>query len=299
MSLSSSACPNSRPSGTELPKRSAKLTEADILLKPWKYVGYKAYAEFISSDDDFFLVRKFGALNARIALVLQDNIVQLEERLHNLDQKNSRKESDDVNNGTIRNDIQSRAELMEDIEKALGRYNNFLIQLSKVKTFAKAPRRNVTSVRNWHYNHDYKAINADEQKYLDKEDDLVSISTKYKTPLRRLMDSSFRLRTLSLWKQKKDVPFYDAEYVAYYSDKRMDRFASGLIVLLGITMLITPLWILQWLHSLTMRLVVITVFNSVFLLVLSVVLVARPFEALGATAAYATVLMVFMQVGTQ
>lgn len=50
-------------------------------------------------------------------------------------------------------------------------------------------------------------------------------------------------------------------------------------------MLITPLWILQWLESSVSKLVVITIFNSVFLLVMSFLMVAKPFEALGATAA--------------
>jgi hypothetical protein len=48
---------------------------------PWKYVGYKTFSRWMASDSAFLVVRRFGALNARIALSMQDEIVQLEEQL--------------------------------------------------------------------------------------------------------------------------------------------------------------------------------------------------------------------------
>lgn len=107
-----------------------------------------------------------------------------------------------------------------------------------------------------------------------------------KTPLRQLVDSCLRLCTLGLWKDKRDdIPSYDAGNVGYFSDRRMDRFASAVIVAIGAAMLITPIWILQALGSLTATLGTITVFVSVFLLVASTVMVSKPLEALSATAA--------------
>lgn len=100
------------------------------------------------------------------------------------------------------------------------------------------------------------------------------------------MDSSLRLRTLGVWKDDKgDIPSYDAGNVGYFSDKRMDRFASAIIVAIGVAMLITPIWILQALESLPAKLGTITAFVSVFLLVASMVMVSKPLEALSATAA--------------
>lgn len=109
---------------------------------------------------------------------------------------------------------------------------------------------------------------------------------KDKTPLRRLIDSSLAVRTLSIWKHKdKAVPNYDAEHVSYYSDSRMDKFASAVIAAVGVVMLITPIWVLQAMSGLRAKLVVITVFVLVFLMVLSFAMASKPFEALGATAA--------------
>jgi hypothetical protein len=157
-----------------------------------------------------------------------------------------------------------------------------------LRAYPRAPRRDVKSIKNWHFNHNYAAIATEEQKYLDHENDLVCLAHKKKTPLRRAIDSSLRLRTLSIWRSKKDntpVPDYDNGYVSYYSDRRMDGFASVFIALVGVIMLITPIWILQALAEMRAKLVTITLFILVFLLVMSSAMAAKPFEALGATAA--------------
>jgi NADH:ubiquinone oxidoreductase subunit 3 (subunit A) len=96
-----------------------------------------------------------------------------------------------------------------------------------------------------------------------------------------LIDFSRLLRTLSLFKDTKkkrpardenphvdysegqwhkDRTYESGNFVSYYSDKRVDFFVSILIVTVGITMLITPIWVLPALQNATMKLVVITVF---------------------------------------
>ncbi|RYP88543.1 hypothetical protein DL769_000239 [Monosporascus sp. CRB-8-3] len=222
-------------------------TDLEVQRKPWKFVGYKRYADFISSDDDFFILRRFSSLNVRVALALQDQISVLEEQL------------DEV-----------------------------ILQQSMLRKYPQAPRRDVKSIKNWHFNHDYRAIDEEEQKYLEHTDDLICVVQKDKTLLRKAIDNSLRLRTLPFWRYKKDeivVPAYDAGNVSYYKDKRMDGFASVLMVSVGVIMLITPLWILQSLASLNMKLAVITAFILVFLLVVSYFMATKPLEGLGATAA--------------
>jgi hypothetical protein len=45
-------------------------TQEEVDKKPWKYIGYKGYSEFISSDSDFLLFWGFGAASVRVALSL-------------------------------------------------------------------------------------------------------------------------------------------------------------------------------------------------------------------------------------
>jgi hypothetical protein len=153
----------------------------------------------------------------------------------------------------------------------------------------KAPNRDVKSIKNWHFNYSNAAIAQQEQTYLAK-DDLVRVVPQDRTPLRRIIDSSLRLRTLPIWKLKdhEAASQHNDGHVTYYSDKRIDSFVSALIVIIGATMLITPLWILQALSTLPLKLGVITVFIFICLLLTSFAMVSKPFEALGATAAYGT-----------
>lgn len=156
-----------------------------------------------------------------------------------------------------------------------------------MREYPVAPGSDIKNIEKWHYNHGDVAIVTEEQEYLKYKDDLVCVTHKNKTPLRKVIDKSRRLRTLDVWRSKdeKPIPHYDSQYVSYYSDQRIDGFASAFIVFVGLTMLVTPIWILNALESMRSRLIVITVFTVVFLLVMSFAMVAKPFEALGATAA--------------
>ncbi|CAJ0548693.1 Ff.00g023060.m01.CDS01 [Fusarium sp. VM40] len=270
----------------------------DLQRKPWKFIGYRGYTSFIASDHDFHIFRRFKELNVRTALLLQDGISCLEEQLAQMDDTHSKKTAQDVHNGSFRKDaVEDRMLALELISEKLYRYNKFMLQQSALNQFSDAPRRDVRSIRNWHYNHGSAAILNEEQKYLD-QDDLFCVLQKDKTPLRRMIDKSYRLRTMDLWRRPDTVPDYDASHVSYYSDKRIDHFASGVIIAIGTCLLIIPLWILQALNTLKIKLAVITVFIFVFLLILSISMASKPFEALAATAAYAAILMVFIQLGS-
>jgi hypothetical protein len=161
-----------------------------------------------------------------------------------------------------------------------------MLQQTILRKLPEVPDRNVQSVVNWHYNHDFNAIAPDEQSYLSHTGDLFSLVQKSVSPIRHLVNSSERLRTLSLWRyQKEDAPEYDTKQVLYYSDKRIDAFDSAFIFFLGAAMLVAPIWILQTLDVLQAKLGVITAFIVLFLAMMSYAIHTKPFEALGATAA--------------
>lgn len=90
--------------------------------------------------------------------------------------------------------------------------------------------------------------------------------------------------------------------IEFHRDSVVDKFVTCVTVMLGLAMLIGPLWILQHISAqqpnLEARLAVITGFLILFTILLSVTTVARPSEVLAATAAYGAVLMVFMQLGS-
>ncbi|KAF4628645.1 hypothetical protein G7Y89_g9509 [Cudoniella acicularis] len=269
------------------------LTEEEIERKPWKYIGYKGYSEFIASDNDFYIVRNFASLNTRITLALQDQISVLEADLEELDAQYSRRDAEDLHNGSFRDDREDRTELIEKITTKLAKYNEFILQQTELKKYPQPFRQDLKSLRNWHHNHDNVAIATDEQAYLTHTQDLISVVPKEKTPLRRFLERSRKFRILPLWMQKAgpELPIYDKDVITYTSDKRIDRFITVVIVGIGTVMLVAPMWILQAIPNNSYKLAVITTFIVTFLGMVSYATAAKPFETLAATAAYSAVLM--------
>ena len=87
-----------------------------------KYIGYKDFVKFVSSDDDFFALRRFDRLHSRVMLAQQARISALEEELDLLDAKLSMGTADDVDNGSIRNDDPERIALLSAISDSLEKY---------------------------------------------------------------------------------------------------------------------------------------------------------------------------------
>jgi len=100
-----------------------KRTDSLFAKQPWKYIGYKAFSEWSASDNDFFVIRRFGALNTRVILKWQDDIRQLEEELAKIDEENREVNEDLVNNGSFRRDKKGRNELLKKCFDRLKEYS--------------------------------------------------------------------------------------------------------------------------------------------------------------------------------
>jgi hypothetical protein len=59
----------------------------------------------------------------RIILALQDQITVQEQELESLDREYSRKEAEDVDNERLRNDMDERSELLDQLSHLLQRYS--------------------------------------------------------------------------------------------------------------------------------------------------------------------------------
>ncbi len=66
--------------------------------------GYPEFCRLVASDDDSFVMRTFRITSARLALYLQDQIVEQEKALKDADE---RAIQDGLNSGTFRKDRQS------------------------------------------------------------------------------------------------------------------------------------------------------------------------------------------------
>jgi hypothetical protein len=142
-----------------------------------------------------------------------------------------------------------------------------------------------------------KAINADEAKFIEKSSDLITIHTRSRPPLGRWIEAC---QSFQLWKifRAQPVPGHHVESktTVYSSDEKFERFTTAIIILIGLVMLLAPMWWLEFTSASKVRLGVITGFICAFISIMSVATSNKPFEVVAATAAYAAVLMVFMQI---
>ncbi|KAK3081686.1 hypothetical protein LTS18_003901 [Coniosporium uncinatum] len=270
----------------------------------WKRIGYRIFSRFIASEQAFFMVRRFGALNARVALALQDEITQLEDRLNWLDEYDVDHVPDkDYNNGTFRDDLNEKrkALMQQEIPKKLMEYNSFInscAQLFNRPTVREQDRHEVEKFLKVTHP---RAIDDLESGYIDRHEDLVAVHPKELSWFRTVLEWTFVLRLPVFRRQPEELQKYDELRqgdVIWPNDKRLERFCSTVIAIVGLGMLIGPLWILNFVTNTEERLGVITGFIALFFVLVAVATNARVFESLAAAAAYSAVLMVFLQMGT-
>jgi hypothetical protein len=162
-----------------------------------------------------------------------------------------------------------------------------VLQHSKVRARPQALDVDIEKVQKWHKNHDYKAIAKEEQKYLRHKQDLFSLVPRVKAPVRLMLERSQWFRAHRIWRNKNAtaLPVHDQDLITYTSDERIDSFATFIVVLFGLGMILAPIWILSFVNPKVVKLGVITVFIVVFLGVVSYATTSSPGESLAATAA--------------
>lgn len=267
-----------------------------------KYTGYRGFANFMASDPDFFAVRRFDTLNARVLLTLQDHLSTLEEQLKTLDEKYCAKSAGDVNNGSVRDDQSDRAALIMEICDKLKDYSMsshlrvvtlvddntdvILLAHSKLRSRGPASLHTISNVENWFYNND-GAIMEEERRFITHKEDLINISNTDKASMRRFLDSHIVFRLHWLWKKNlpSDTRDVDREVRRYGDDDRINSVTTTAILIVGTLMLIVPIWILAIITAPYTKLGLITAFIIIFLGTVSYATVATPSEALTATAA--------------
>ncbi|KAL8929513.1 MAG: hypothetical protein Q9208_001182 [Pyrenodesmia sp. 3 TL-2023] len=263
---------------------------------------------WMASDDDFFMIRKFEGIGARVVLLMQNRIVQLEQELH-VEDRNCALQGG--NNGTFDWDHQKRRiEIMDELAQRLERYpERFVLDHSQIKARPRAEKKQISYIKNWLENNNHP-IREQEVSFVHHGGDLMPMVPRVKPPLRRWIDKFDILGRLPCWRvgtDKLDTHHYnypdnfDSKTTIYSNEELIDKFVTCITVGLGLVMLVAPLWLLQYVYiaepDMKARLKIITGFLIGFTILLSIVAVARPFEVLAATAAYGAVLMVFMQLG--
>ena len=162
------------------------------------------------------------------------------------------------------------------------------LQYSQLMSLQRTPSRCIDNVKNWFYNNN-GAIVAQETKFIEQRD-LIPIYQRTKSNLRLLVDPWIARLSKGPLRMLQRAELGEAgsidEVNTYCTDDHMvDKCFDMLSVVVGLTLIITPLWILQALNDMQTRLAIITGFVVVFFTIFSFATTGRPYEILAATAA--------------
>ena len=85
--------------------------------------GYPAFCRWMASDHDFFVLRRFAETSVRVALLMQDQISELEEKLAQEDERCKLAREEHAHSGTFREEPRlMRKKLLEELMDKLERY---------------------------------------------------------------------------------------------------------------------------------------------------------------------------------
>ena len=144
--------------------------------------------------------------------------------------------------------------------------------------------RDIQSLKNWSVNNP-NAILETELVYCKTGEDLVYVLPKTE----KLLPQIFELLQdwgLKLFRRHPtDTIGYDPATTLLHTEERVEKLTVNTILLVGLVMLIGPMWVLEFVIRPVHSLAVITGFIVCFLALLAFATGAKPLEALGATAA--------------
>lgn len=114
--------------------------------KPWKFEGYPAFSAWIASSDDFFLLRRFGSLNARVLLMIQDEIVRKEDELQSIDLQSQTGPDNLGDCSSFRYEPQPRREkILQELKVLLKEYSTSFLAQSMYSLLVPLCRRLLNS----------------------------------------------------------------------------------------------------------------------------------------------------------
>jgi len=160
-----------------------------------------------------------------------------------------------------------------------------------VRARPRAEKRQVQNVKNWLAR---DAIDPQESAYINQTSDLICVNTRTQPSLATWLPWQWLHRLFRL----KKVPdlHVDSKATLYSNNIIFEGLSNMIIILGGLAMLLSPLWWLEYVSDSVKRLQIITGFVCVFCLLMTMSEIKTPREVVAASAAYAAVLMVFMQI---
>ncbi|KAI7781661.1 hypothetical protein LA080_014427 [Diaporthe eres] len=256
-----------------------------------KAPGYPRFTALLAAYDPYVICRRFTKLRARLLLLKQDRLTVLEERLEEVDQK----ETCPMFLGVGRCDGNAeRASVLSEIESQLADYDRFVQDTHRMMSLNTAQPRDIQSLQNWLGGNGCLA--EEECAYLAHCGELVCLAPAGDNAMLQL-EAWVEDRLVRFWQNFRKGRYHtvsDDPNVYIYSGPLIQQTARAMLLLLITFLLLMPVVICNIVGTLSIRVFVVVVSTILYLLVLSVLTKSKTIELILAGATYATVLIVFV-----
>lgn len=253
--------------------------------------GYPRLSALIGADSSFHICRRFSTVRARLLLLKQDKISQLEQQLEQAD----RAEQATLFLSCNRRDQNSeRLTILEELDKRLADYDAFLKRGKEVLDFDLAAPRSVLSLQNWIKNTACLARN--EREFLTRGRDLITLSPAKESGVEAIEHwfEDCLISAADKFQKGPNRSISRDSNVYIFTNKRSATLARFLISTIVVTFLLAPVLVCNSLKGEKGRMLVVAFATILLITVLSVLSKARMVEMFIAGTAYATVLIVFV-----
>ncbi|KAL9115130.1 MAG: hypothetical protein Q9227_000924 [Pyrenula ochraceoflavens] len=281
--------------------------------------GYPALAHLVGHEPGFAIFRRFGALNAKLLLYMQAELVQLEQELSDLEHSNSTYSSTPPslqhNVSTLMHappntPAAKQWSLIQHLNSKIRDYNKLILeheQLYKLPPPSPSEFENLWNFLhgpdtggNWLQHPESSIWATDPTTGKAIAPDLVALSSP-----------PFPTDPFTTWFFQRFHPWLHSHLPSFllpatspdgsyeYSDASLNRFVNNVITVISSLLPTASIFALYYIRSTTWRLVFILGFGVVFSGALAVFTGARRVEVFAAAVALASVQVVFVGINVQ
>lgn len=261
-----------------------------------KYHAYSSFAEFIASDPELSVFKRFDYLSSRNLLYLQSELLDLQAQLRDFDEDDYNGEDGEILlSAKCWETFAARAEepqhprekeRMETIRKIrilMKEYQEALVLRQKVLTLQMPGDRAFTAFSNW-----FTKFRPLTEQLLEDQNDFVALG---------VIEEQDRLTKIiqdvgGQWLPGSRNPA--SREVKYYSEDVVNKVVAGITIILAAILLEGAIVVLYFVTSPNLQLGLIALFIVLFAASIGLLSNAKRSEMFAATAAYAAVLVVFV-----
>ncbi|RMY47461.1 hypothetical protein D0865_08648 [Hortaea werneckii] len=271
--------------------------------------GFEEVAAFISTEDEGGMYRRFRRLAARNLLYMQSELASLEDKLRRMDQGDKCKidtpEGVNAFQCAIDWDAMRRLEptddkarerlaLVMDIRKLMREYQE-AVCLDQRTALLRAPSKAyLTAFRNFLESRRSWAISVPEQSLEEVEQKEYAVTYSPDTDrLTRLIEQSIVKSQIKWFREKRNVP-QSWQGVYYISDHMIETVVSICAVIIAAGFLVGGIAALDAAQARNVRLGTLAAFTVAFAAFVGLLTTAKRSEVFAASAAYAAVLVVYV-----